>query len=440
MRVQFTGALRPVRLCLAATAATWLGTAGAAAGDHPKRLTLPRPANAVMAAPEQGPAKVAPAGQALTLPECLAIAMERQPTIRAARASLSASLGGQRALDNIHPLTTIFAPDLPVRRQQAQNGVTVAVAEVQKAEFEAAHDVALLYYSYIYARQQEQTATDVVDQMNVWYGVAKDLLNSGQLPGGQPQLFTIEEAMAEVRKLRITARTGGRLALAALRDAMGIDPTGDIVPRDTELPLMDGTVTKQQVIDLALARRPEMIQAAAGVDAFRLEICAQDRIRNRQSVQTLASGSDLHSRQVPMPVRNGEYKPGVLAPEMPATLVGRREDRVARAVDYSNRQDEVYAIIRDKVRLEAINAFEAWADSNEKMAAAKERFDNSQKNLKIVRENIPNKRNYDDAVRFEALAGRAQADYVESVFNHVKALIRLQRVTAGGVMPAFPSR
>jgi hypothetical protein len=40
----------------------------------------------------------------------------------------------------------------------------------------------------------------------------------------------------------------------------------------------------------------------------------------------------------------------------------------------------------------------------------------------------------------ETLAGRAQADYVEAVLEHLKALAALERVTAGGIVPAFPGR
>jgi len=139
-----------------------------------------------------------------------------------------------------------------------------------------------------------------------------------------------------------------------------------------------------------------------------------------------------------MPMRNGEYKPGALAPEMPPNLVGRREDRVARALGYSVRQEEVYTKTRDLVRLEAINAYLGWAAAAERMVLAKERFDRGQKTVKLVRDNIENTKEYDAVVRYEALSGKSQAEYVEAVFEHIKALLRLQRVTAGGVTPAFP--
>jgi outer membrane protein TolC len=387
------------------------------------------------------PGKPSAAATQLSLAECIAIAHERQPTIRAARAALGAAEAGQQALLNIHPFTTILARDLPFRRDQAARGVIVAAAEVRKAEVEVTHDVTYLYYSYVYARQQEQTVTEVQLQLEVFYEIAEDLVKAGSERVNQFTIYTLQEAIAEVKRLQIDAVTGQQLALAALKEAMGVEQSFDFVPRDTELPVMGGTVTQEQVVALALAGRSELLQAENGVDVFRLEACAQGQVRFRQTVPTFASGSDLHARIIPGPLRNGEYRPGALAPEMPTTLVGRREDRVARAYAYSARQDEVYAKTRNLIELEAINSYLAWKAATEKMAIAKDRFERSLRAAKLGREaardtDLP----IETLVRNEALAGRAQGDYLTAVIEHIRSLARLQRVTGGGVVPAFPVR
>jgi outer membrane protein TolC len=375
-----------------------------------------------------------------SLSECLAIAMANQPSLRAAEAGLQAALAGQQALGNIHPWTTVLAPDLPVRRLQSQQGIAVASAEINKVKSEITHDVTLLYLTYVYARQQEQTAINVLEQMDVYYEIARELLKQGPSPRlNQFTLYGMEEALTEVRKLSITARIGQKQALAALHEAMGVDPNSNIVPKTQELPVMAGQVTQEQVVDLAMSRRAEVAQVSAGTEAFRLEVCAQYKNRFGRTVPTLASGSDLHARQVPMAIRNGEYKPGALSPEMPPTLVGRRDDRVARAQAYLDRQEAVVAKTLDLVRLEAINAHLAWQAASERLALAKTRFDRSLEMVKLSRDNAPNIREYDVLIRNEGLAGKAQAEYLEAVFEHIKALLRLQRVTAGGVAPAFPN-
>jgi outer membrane protein TolC len=221
---------------------------------------------------------------------------------------------------------------------------------------------------------------------------------------------------------------------------MGVDDSLQFVPRDAELPLMAGTVTKEEVVQRALASRPEIVQASAGVDAFQLEVCAQSKARGLQ-VPTLASGSDLHARQVPLAVRTeADYRPGAIAPEMPPQLVGRTEDRVARAWELSHRQGAVYEKAVNLIRLEASNAYLVWEAATRRRDEAKRRFEDARKMVEESRQVAATRQDPELLFNNEALAGRAQADYVESVLEHLKALAALERVTAGGVVPAFPGR
>src|SRR5262245_60343250 len=64
------------------------------------------------------PASAPAATQTLTLHECLELASSKQPNLAARRASLSAAIDSQRALECMH-IPTCLARDLPCRRQQA---------------------------------------------------------------------------------------------------------------------------------------------------------------------------------------------------------------------------------------------------------------------------------------------------------------------------------
>ncbi|CAN5456036.1 hypothetical protein BH11PLA2_BH11PLA2_32050 [soil metagenome] len=376
----------------------------------------------------------------LSLAECLAIGAEKQPAIVAAVASLKASESGYASLMKIKSIASLAAPDLPFRKQQSERGLIVANADVAKATQENRYDIIRLYYTFVYARQQDGTAYDIGTQMRVYYGVAEELSKEPGSNVNQYKLFAMKEAINEVDKLRITARTGQSMALAALKEAMGVDQSFDFIPRDTELPVMGGTVTEEQVVQLAKQRRPELAMASAGVDAFRLEVCAQNAVKYRQKVPTLASGSDLHSRLVPLPHRNGEYRPGALAPEMPGVLVGSKDDRVSRAQDIALRQDALFDKTQQLVALEATNSYFNWQAATAKMAIAKIRFENGKDIAKKSREGAANSKDQEGLIRTEALAGKAQADYIEAVYDHIKQLATLERVTAGGVKPAFPDK
>ena len=388
--------------------------------------------------------KLAPAATgdaALSLQECIAIAMERQPNVRASYAGLRAAEIGNRSLASFGPIAKLLSPDLPFRRQQADRGLTIGQADVVKVQFETVYDVTRLYYTFVYARQQELTATDILEQMDVFYDIAKELVEQGAQPDlNQFSLFRMEDAIAEVKAPRIAARTGQQKSLAALKEAMGVEQSYSFLPRDAELPLMGGEVTREQVNAFALARRAELTLASAGVDAFRLEICAQNAVSRRQKVPTLASGSDLHSRAVPAPHRNGEYRPGALAPEMPANLVGSREDRVARARELSSKQETVLEKTRNLVELEATNAYLDWHASVERLALATSRFESAKKMIDLSRKSAPNIRKYDQLILNEALFAKSKAEYLEAVYENVKALATLERVTAGGVKPDFPQK
>ncbi|OWK41937.1 TolC family protein [Fimbriiglobus ruber] len=444
--------LGPYRLLRAASALATLAVAVAPAiaqppdeAPAPKAIRVPAAdkAGSTAFAPPGGYIPPSPAVTRFGLGECIAIALERQPAMKAAVHSLNATQIGIRSLDSMPHLIEHLSPDLPYRRQQAQRGLVLAQAEVEKTRQEIVYDVCRFYYTYIYARQQEQTANDFIEQMEIYYKVAEEIWKSGvrdpKIRISQFTLNVLRSAIGELQNLRLKAQTGHRAALDALREIMGVGPEYEFVPRDETLPLMNGTVSRDDVIAHALARRPELAQAAAGVDAFRLEVQAQAQIR-RVKAPTLASGADLHAKQVPMPVRNGDYRPGALGPEMPATLVGPRESRVARALELSARQEDVYEKTVNLVRLEASNAYLTWEQSVQRLTRVKANYQRARAMVEESRAAAATRGDPEQLVATEALAGKAQADYVEAVLEHLKALATLERVTAGAIRADFPGR
>lgn len=434
-RGQDMSLLKPSRRTLAGLAAgCWAVLSSAAALAQP-------PASDDDKLPVVPPADVTPAGPTLNLGECIAIAQERQPTIRGALHSQAASQRGYDALMNLPRVAEWVSPDVPVRREQARRGLTLAAAAVEQARRETTYDVIYLYYSFVYARQQEQTALNVIAELRIYLQVMREVLKQGvSKKVDQYSVYNLETKIGEVEQLQTKATIGRQRALEALKEAMGVDPCFEFTPRDPELPIMGGQVTKEQVIALATANRSELVQAAAGTDAFRLEVAAQAKLRTFGQTNTLASGADLHAKAIPFPLRNGEYKPAPPPPEMPPHLVGRREDRVARACELSLKQEASYDKIVGLIRLESANAYLEWEQATSRMTAAKLRYEAARKIADDTREVALTKQEPQLVVQYEAEAGRAQADYVEAVFEHLKALAKLERVTAGAVRPAFPGR
>ena len=324
-----------------------------------------------------------PTGRPMELGECLAIADQRQPRIRAALQSLRAAELGLQGLSGLGRIPELFSADLPVRRLQSSLGLRVAQAEVERVRQETVCAVCLMYFSHVYARQSEQTAADVMEQLDSYYKFAEELLDSGVLSTKitKQTLYGLQAIIAEVATLRLKAETGRRQSLAALREAMGVGPECDFHPATKELPIMGGDLTEAQVVRWALEKRPEITQAAAGAEVFGLEPTAQGMIRYRPQVSTLAAGTDLHTRGVPLALFNGQYRPGALAPEMPLSMVGKTEDRVARACEYAARQATVYEVTVGLVRLEAENAFIDWEQATRRVKSSKKRFEASRQAL-----------------------------------------------------------
>ena len=385
-----------------------------------------------------------PTGQPMTLGACLEISQANQPTVKAAKASLASGERGYLALQNFSRALELLSPDLPVRRLQAQKGIVAATAEVVRAQQEVIYDVTRMYFTYVYATQQEQTANDIVEQMETFYRVAEEILKAGvvdpKVKINNFTLYALDDAIGEIRRLRDKATLGRKQSLAALKEAMGVGQDFQLVPSIKELPLMAGSVTLEDVARMAMARRTELIQASVVLDVTRLEVCAQQQLNRRKTVQTFAAGSDLHSRVLPAPLRNGDYRPGPVAPEMPTILAGSREDRVGRALALCDRQEAVYEKAVGLIRLEAANAFLMWESTAHRVKDAKIRYDRGLKVLEESRAAAAARQDPELLVKNEALAGKAQAEYLESVQRLLEALINLERVTGGGVRPDFPGR
>ena len=383
----------------------------------------------------------------MTLGECLVVAESNHPSIRMAEASLSSAIKGTATLEKLPPrLGALVRPDLPYRKQQSNRGIDAMTANLALTRQLVANDVCRMYYTFVFAKQQEVIVNEIVEQLNTYYDLVKKILelppdpNTNKLKISKLTENVIVDALKQAEAKRVFARTGCLRALAALKQAMGVDPVlCEFEPKDTELPIMAGTVTQAQVIDFAMTRRPELAQSAAATDVFRLEVCAQAVLKTGFQQQTFAAGTDLHAIQVPAAIRNGDYKPGATPPEMPATLFGSSTDRAARATDLSLRQDVQYEQVRGLIQLEAVNAYLTWKQTADQMALAKQRFDAGKQLADLTRQNAANVTQMELVQNF-VQAGLAQSNYLDAVYEHVKSMIALERVTAGAVKAGFPGR
>jgi outer membrane protein TolC len=378
----------------------------------------------------------------LTLPECVRLALDKQPALAAQRASLAAAETQQRGLDSLH-IPTLLSPELPIRRKQCALGVVIASAGLHQAEWDTVYAVTRMYLTVLYARAQKREADKAAEQFRLYRNTVEQFVATGKGPREWTET-TVDKILlylgqAEARQAE--AQRGIELATVALREAIGLGPDCCIQVANDDLPQPRLDLCLPQLIALALARRGEMGQAVNLAEVFRLEVDAQ-AVAHGVVTRTFAAASDIHVRPIPQGVADGEYRPGAVGPEMPPSFAGPRKARVERAKDLSARADAVVDKTRNLITLEVEDAFlrlrEAMKNVEQtgRTSAAARRFESA-----ILKEGgiAGEQRRYrlEDALTDAVLAHQAYSARNEALYRQTLALAALERITAGGFCPGL---
>jgi outer membrane protein TolC len=368
----------------------------------------------------------------LSLSECVALGMQHQPALTAAQASLSSAENGYRGIHNLR-FARLLSGELRVRRQQACLGIDIAAAGLMQAEWETRYAVTRNFYSVLYARQQEDLLKKLVTKLEDARKKAEKIVEAGSI---KSKVTTIDVKVLAINvalvKTKVSeASIGTEKALGALREAIGVDRSFSLEVAG-ELPALVKVLNRDQLIDMALARRGEITQAETALDVTGLEVQAQRRVFG-PTARTFAAGSDVHARPIPQGVSNTDYRPGAIGLEIPTTLVGRRTDRVSHAQDFQVRAGAVVDKTRNLITLEVDVSYLKWKEAVEKAGALSEA-------LKLAKDVAATmqKRFYEDAVsgedflRARGLEDQTQAQLNEAIYNHALGLAAIERVTAGG--------
>ncbi|MCI0455897.1 MAG: TolC family protein [Gemmataceae bacterium] len=379
-----------------------------------------------------------PQPQPLTLDDCVRIGLARQPTLNAARATLAAAETQRQALQNLH-LASLVSRELPIRRQQATLGVTIASAGVQQAEWETVYAVTRNYFSVAYARAQESLVTRVLEKLKTNLEFASALL---KVKGAKINKIAVDKLDIQIQLYQVRqreAQRGVELARAALREAMGLAP--DCPLELIVLPLSeptDGALDLHALVQAALTRRGELVQATTAARVTELEVEAQDTNKFALTFRTFAAVSDIHSREIPQGHTNREYRPGAIGLEMPTTLAGRRSDRVQRARDLSARAASVVEKTTNLIALETEAEFLKWKEAVQNARSLKRTATQAEEvaDLSDRQANLRNEYS-EDVLRARTLHEQVQSQYNQALYLHALALAGLERVTAGGFCPPF---
>jgi outer membrane protein TolC len=125
---------------------------------------------------------------------------------------------------------------------------------------------------------------------------------------------------------------------------------------------------------------------------------------------------------------------------MPPQLVGSKYDRVCRAMAFAQRAEALYEKVHNLIIVEAEGTFLDFELASQKLTLAKEQFDLSKDIQQRARDAQDTTRAKDQLLQAEVVAAKAQSDYLQAVQEYLLSLAALERITAGGIRPAFPGR
>ncbi len=381
----------------------------------------------------QTPAPVMP-DRPLRLADCLAISQERQPSLVVARTRLAAAQTKVIALDSLGGPLGILRQGLPVRRQQAQLGVNIAQADLNRLEVENRYVVTRAYLSVLYSRAQRRVLDDLIEDLTYLRNRIKTAVERSERPEWTPatvDVVTLYLRRAEAR--RAEADRGVQMSLAALREAMSLDPLFCLNIADELIPQPEVRVCREEILAAALARRGESIEAGVIADVAGLEIDAQAKSCRRGSVRTFAAGADLHAGHVPQPIYGEEFRPGGIPLAMPTILVGPRAARVESARELGDQAAAVAQKTRNLIILEAEEAYFSWEEWSRKVVVYREAEEVGQRLTRRLREEVRGslKRVIEGILPESLLAAQTRTDCNEALFRRAIALAALERVTGG---------
>jgi outer membrane protein TolC len=388
---------------------------------------------AAVPAPAQSPSSPLP-DHPLRLADCLVISEQRQPSLIVARARLAAALSKLASLESLDGPVSRLRQDLPIRRQQARLGIEAAKANLVRMEIENRYAVTRSYLSVLYARVQRRVLNNLIEdlkylQERVRISVEKN--ERTEWTATTVDLITLNLRRIEAR--RAEADRGVFLAVAAVREALGLGPAACFTIADEPIPQPAVQVCHEDIIAAAAARRIEVIEANLASEAAVLETDAQAARCRRRPVHTFAAAADLHANHVPQPIYREEFRPGGIPLAMPAILTGPRDGRVATSQNYSVQAAAVAQKTRNLAILEAEEAFYVWQEWSQKVVFLGEAEKIGSRLGGVLHEEFrgPLKRLVDTLLPESLLAAQTRTDYNEALFRRAVALAGLERVTGG---------
>lgn len=294
--------------------------------------------------------------------------------------------------------------------ESAKLGLKSADHGIEKAKQQIKLDATTGYFSILQSANLVKVAQESVD------GLAAHLKNvQAQYAVGtvaKSDVLRSEVELADAEQKLISARNTLELAIASLNNVIGLPLDSQINPKQAALTYVAYNVTLDGSIDYALANRPEIAQADAGVAVAKQQIKIAGA--DKKPTVALSGYTDWYDKDLPGS-DNDNWGASITA-SYKLFDSGLAKSKIKQADAGLSKSEEQARQSRDSVQLEVRQAYLNMKEAEKRIETSKVAVDKAEEDFKIAQ------------VRYSAGVGTnldvidAQLALTQAKTNHIQAL------------------
>jgi outer membrane protein TolC len=367
----------------------------------------------------------------------------RQAAINSLPSNLQVDLLGDRFLTtNVFVTQPLYTGGkLRYHNQQAKLGIDAAGSEVEQARQQTAFEVSKAYLSILLARELVKVAMDSRGEFAAVESLARVALDRGKND------FVTAADVTRAGSLKLLAESqkvefgyAAERAQAGLRTAMGLEVPAVVAIADSTLPRQFPKLELAPLVDLALARRPEIIRAQLALRKAELD---RKRAVAQFHPDVVAYGrftSIQDDASFPNPTNPNEWAAGFEA-RVNLFSGGRRFAEKRKADHEIAEASEAVRLVRQRVTLEVEQAYLQYKETFSRIPLAEEARKEAvtaldvygkvlQLRTKAEKHELP--KDFENLLTTRLLLSQAEVSYLEQVYACNLALAVLRLTTASG--------
>jgi outer membrane protein TolC len=330
--------------------------------------------------------------------------------------------------DLVYPLYTGGRRTALVK--QAQSGVAAAREEVRRTDLQVAYDVKRFYYGAVLAKRLREIASDSLARMEVTLDLTERLYKGGSLKVKKTDYLRNKTAVEGLRAAHALAKGMERLAVAALTNAIGMEWNAEIDVSETGIPFRPCGENLREFVSGAYSFSPDWKKTAEGIKAAEAQVDEKKagHLPRLALVGRLSHIGNSYDKGLVTPGNEDSWMGGI-AMELPLFNGFRTRNEVREATARLERMHHQKILLGEGIALQVKDAFLRMERSREQRQAMDKAVRAAEENRDL------NERAYHD--EFVETKDVIEAQLVESymkagremvLYDHAEAQARLEYI------------